>query len=69
MQVTVVVGDQERRLGEGAASGAAEWTLNAEQADRAVGTPLAEDEAELLDELTRLCRGILLEEGLAYPAD
>jgi hypothetical protein len=69
MQVTVVVGDLERHLGQGPATVPTDWTPDTEQIERADSAPLAADEAELLDELTRLCRGILLGEEMGLAAD
>jgi hypothetical protein len=63
MRVTVVVNDARRELGRHARIGGAVWRPALELINDRQDGPLAPDERQLLDELTHLCRGILLEQG------
>jgi hypothetical protein len=65
MQITLVVGEQARQLHAESNAAANSWHVNAADDTRS----LAPDEQALLDELTRLCRRILIEDALPYPHD
>ncbi len=55
MQVTLVVGELEREI-------RADWVTTVEwRTEERPDQPLAEDERELLEELTLLCQRILIE--------
>lgn len=61
MQVTLIVGGLEREIRDGGEPRAIPRREALSAPDDA--TPLAPDERELLDELTRLCRGILIDDA------
>ena len=64
MQVRVIVGKLEREIRADTVMAATDWSAEPD-ADQ----PLAEDERTLLEELTRLCHRVLLDDAPPHPFD